>query len=78
MRASRDQCANGDRHVHACRHGRIACNEATRAVDPASLADFPDYVGDTLATNPNIGAARIDAIVARVRTLADDLVVSHL
>lgn len=47
-------------------------------VDPAPLADFPDFVGDTLATNPNIGAGRIDAIVHRVRDLADDLVfVSH-
>ena len=40
----------------------------------AVLADFPDFVGDTLATNPNIGAERIDAIVAHVRTLAGDLV----
>ena len=39
-----------------------------------ALADFPDFVGDTLATNPNIGARRIDAIVGRVRMLADDLV----
>ena len=43
-------------------------------VDPAPLADFPDFVGDTLATNPNVGAGRIDAIVRRVRDLADDLV----
>ena len=47
-------------------------------VDPAALADFPDFVGDTLATNPNIGAGRIDAIVSRVRELASDLVfMSH-
>lgn len=43
-------------------------------VDPNALADFPDYVGDTLSTNPNIGPRRIDAIVRHVRTLAGDLV----
>lgn len=42
-------------------------------VDPQALADFPDYVGDVLATNPNIGQRRIDAIVRHVRMLADDL-----
>ena len=41
--------------------------------------DRPDFVGDTLRTNPNIGGVRIDRIVGRVRRNADDLVsISHL
>ena len=43
-------------------------------VKEAALADFADFAGDTLATNPNMGARRIDAIVGQVRKLADDLV----
>ena len=43
-------------------------------VNEAALADFPDFVGDTLRTNPNIGGLRIDRIVERVRTNASDLV----
>lgn len=42
-------------------------------LDESRLSDFPEYVGDMLRINPNIGGGRIDRIVARVRVLADDL-----
>ena len=42
------------------------------------LADFCDCMGDVLSKNPNIAPARLDAIVRKVRSLADDVVfVSH-
>lgn len=43
-------------------------------VDSALLADFPDYVGDMLRTNPNIPTPRIDRIVDRVRSNVDGLI----
>ena len=41
-----------------------------------ALLDFPDYVGDMLATNPNIPPLRIAAIVKRVRRLTEDLIMA--
>ena len=47
-------------------------------VSERALADFCDCVGDVLSKNPNIAPARLDAIVRKVRSLADDVVfVSH-
>ena len=39
-----------------------------------ALADFCDCVGDVLGTNPNIAPNRLDAIVWKVRSLAEDVV----
>ena len=43
-------------------------------VDGQVLADFPDFVGDMLGTNPNIPDMRIDRIVTQVRKNVDDLI----
>jgi len=43
-------------------------------VNEKALIDFCDCVGDVLGTNPNIAPIRLDAIVRRVRGLANDVV----
>ena len=45
-------------------------------VNEAALADFGDYVGDMLRTNPNIPSARIDRIVGQVRKNIESLVMT--